>query len=128
MNIDESRVRELVLHARAYDAKEDVADSSADPDSSEDVDLLRSTHSDPERRAIAALIDGLDEEAQAELVALYWIGRGDFEGAEYASAVAQAKERHTGPTSGYLLGVPLLGDHLETGLDAVLEAGVADDA
>ena len=128
MNISETKVRELVLHVRAYDVKEDVEDTSGAPDSAEDVDLLRARADDPTRRELTDIIDGLDAEAQAELVALYWIGRGDYEGAEYADVVTEAKARHTGPTSSYLLGVPLLGDHIEAGLDAVLAAGVADDA
>jgi len=49
MNIDERKVRELILHARAYDVKEDVPDSSADRDSAEDVDLLRAGPGDPVR-------------------------------------------------------------------------------
>lgn len=128
MNIDERKVRELILHARAYDAKEDVPDSSADRDSAEDVDLLRAGPGDPVRTELTDLIDALDDEAKAELVALYWIGRGDFEGADYVAAVAEAHARKTGPTSSYLLGAPLLGDQLESGLDAVIQAGVADEA
>ncbi|MGD2132046.1 MAG: DUF3775 domain-containing protein [Maricaulaceae bacterium] len=128
MNIDEAKVRELALHARAYDAKEDVTDPSGDPESGEDVDLMRSTRGDPGRQEMADIIDGLDEEAQAELVAFYWIGRGDYEGGDFATVVAEARGRKTGSTSGYLLGAPLLGDHLEAGLDAVLDADTADDA
>lgn len=128
MNIDERKVRELIVHARAYDAKEDVPDSSGDPDSSDDVDLLRSGDVDVTRAEIRDIVDGLDEEAQAELVAFYWIGRGDYDGADYPEAVTEARARKTGPTSAYLLGAPLLGDHLEAGLDAVIEAGVGDEA
>ncbi len=73
-------------------------------------------------------LGNLDEEAQAELVALYWIGRGDFEAKDFPRAVGEARARRTTPTADYLLGAPLVGDYLELGLDAVIEADVYDDA
>lgn len=121
MTLDADKVRELILHVRAYDAKEEVGDSAADPDAVEDADLMRTDDDDPERAIIAEFIADLDEDSQAELVALYWIGRGDFEAGEFAAAATQAKERKTVPTEDYLLSAPMLGDHLEAGLDAVDE-------
>ena len=58
----------------------------------------------------------MDEDEQCELVALAWIGRGDLTAEEWASAVSQARERRKGPTSEYLLGIPLLASFLEGGL------------
>ena len=52
----------------------------------------------------------------AALVALAWIGRGDFEPDEWRSAVAEASERAEGPTWKYLLGMALLPDYLEDAL------------
>ena len=127
MNVSEKNVREIVLRARAYDAKEDVADPSGDPESSEEVDILRSRPSDVDRSELVDEIESLDEDAQAELVALYWIGRGDIDAGEFPAAVAEAKTRRTAPTGQYLVGSALLGDYLEAGLDAVIEAGVADE-
>ena len=40
----------------------------------------------------------------------------------------EARARRTGSAAEYLLGAPLLGDQLEIGLDAVIEADVYDDA
>jgi len=130
MNIAEKMVRTLIDRARAYDSKEQIDDFEKDPDSGETdaVDSLLTGDTDPIRTEIEDWLGSLDEEAQAELVALYWIGRGDFDGPDFPRAVSEARNRRTGPTPDYLLGAPMLGDYLELGLDAVIEADVFDDA
>ena len=52
-------------------------------------------------------------------VALTWVGRGDFAAEEWDDALTAARDRRTGPTADYLLGVPLLGDLLEEGFTAL---------
>lgn len=130
MNIAEKTVRELILRARGYDGKEQVDDFERDPDTGEldAVEQFETGEKDPGREEIENWISALDEEAQAELVALYWIGRGDYEGRDFVQSVKDARERRTTPTADYLLGAPLMGDYIELGLDAVIEAGVYDDA
>ncbi len=119
MALDFDKVRELILHVRAYDAKDEVLDGSGDPESGEDADLMRTNADDPDRAVMAQLIAALDEDAQAELVALFWVGRGDFYAEEFEDAAREAKRSKTTPTEDYLLGAPLLGDHLEAGIDAM---------
>ena len=51
-------------------------------------------------------------------VALVWIGRGDYEADDWASAVAAAADQGEAPTWKYLLGIPLLPDYLEDALSA----------
>ena len=130
MNIAEKMVRTLIDRARAYDSKEQIEDYEPDPDSHETdaVDSLLTGDYDPIRTEIEDWLSALDEEAQAELVALYWIGRGDFDGPDFPRAVREARSRRSGPTEDYLLGAPMLGDYIEIGLDSVLEANVYDDA
>jgi len=65
------------------------------------------------------LIDDLNVDEAAELIALMWIGRGDYDAAEWAEAVNEARQRDLRRTSKYLLGMPLLGDWLEEGLEAI---------
>ncbi len=130
MNMAEKSVRSLIMRARAYDSKEQIDDFQSDPDSSE-IDMVESMLTgdrDPIRDEIKNWIDCLDEESQVELVALYWIGRGDFDGNDFIAAVREAQARRSSPTADYLLGAPMLGDFLEAGLDAVIAADVFDDA
>lgn len=71
--------------------------------------------SEPE---IRGFIDRLSEDAQAELVALMWIGRGSFEKEELADALETARREATTPCADYLIGTPHLSDHLEAALEA----------
>lgn len=74
---------------------------------------------EPELRAF---IDRLNEDEQASLVALMWVGRDSFTADELAEAYATAKTEATTPTADYLIGTPHLSDHLENGLE---ELGVS---
>ncbi|MCR4283373.1 MAG: DUF3775 domain-containing protein, partial [Bauldia sp.] len=53
---------------------------------------------------------------QIDLVAIAWLGRGDYTAADWASVRAEAAGAHNRNTANYLLGMPLLGDYLEEGL------------
>jgi rubrerythrin len=64
-------------------------------------------------------IEGLNEDEQAHLVALAWVGRGAYEPEDYAEAVATAFAEKSTPTSDYLMGMPHLAENLEAGLEAM---------
>lgn len=64
-------------------------------------------------------IDELNEEQQVALIALAWIGRGDYEAEEWAEALKLAAERNVkGDASAYLSGMEGLGDLLSEGVGA----------
>ncbi|MEP9389475.1 DUF3775 domain-containing protein [Mesorhizobium sp. KR9-304] len=65
------------------------------------------------------IIHELNVDEKAELIALTWIGRGDYEPAEFADAVNEARQRNYRSTARYLLGMPMLGDWLDEGLEAI---------
>ena len=64
-----------------------------------------------------SFIRDLNEDEQASLVALAWIGRGSFGPEELEEALATARAERTNRTDEYLLGMPLLPDYLEEALD-----------
>ena len=64
-------------------------------------------------------IAGLNEDEQASLVAVLWIGRDSFDADELEEAIRTARAERTTPTEDYLMGEPLLADLLEAGLDAL---------
>ena len=64
-------------------------------------------------------LEGMNEDELADLVALVWVGRGDFEAEEFEDARRAAMEQATIPTNEYLKGVDHLAEHLEAGLDAM---------
>ncbi|MCU4651514.1 DUF3775 domain-containing protein [Roseibacterium sp. SDUM158016] len=68
---------------------------------------------------LRAFVDRLNEDEQAELVALFWVGRGSFEAEDWDEAVSTARAEATTPTADYLLGSPHFADHLEAGAEAM---------
>lgn len=65
------------------------------------------------------LIGDLNVDEAAELVAIAWIGRGDYDATEWNEALAEARNRGNKRTAKYLLGMPMLSDWLESGLEAI---------
>jgi hypothetical protein len=111
----------IVLKARAYDAEVaavDPDDSSNDADDRA-VDILEEGRNSPNGAELRAAIASLDQDARTALVALTWVGRGDFDAEDWEEALAAAAASRDGPTSRYLMGMPLLGDLLEQGADAL---------
>ncbi|HEY6633692.1 MAG TPA: DUF3775 domain-containing protein [Rhizobiaceae bacterium] len=73
---------------------------------------------DQTAQELRQIIQELNVDEAAELIALTWIGRGDYEAAEFADAVAEARQRNYRPAR-YLLDMPMLGDWLEEALEAI---------
>ncbi len=77
---------------------------------------------------LRAFLDRLNEDEAAELVAMFWVGRGSFDAEDWAEAVATARAEATVPTADYLLGSPHFSDHLEAGAEAMgLDIADAED-
>ena len=108
----------IIVKARELDVQEDVVeeDYGGSPIDEGFRGVLASYADDPTFEELRAFIDALNEDEQCELVALAWLGRGDYTIDEWPEALALARSRRTGPTSEYLLGIPVLGDYLEEGM------------
>ncbi|WP_026380984.1 DUF3775 domain-containing protein [Afifella pfennigii] len=74
---------------------------------------------DQTEEELRELIDDLNVDEAADLVAIVWIGRGDYGAEDWDEARSEARSRAAGKTSAYLLGMPLLADHIEAGLDTL---------
>jgi hypothetical protein len=121
MDIAVEKVRELIEYLRMLDGKEDAGSwGEADDAFQEDTgDVHVSAAGDGTEQQIRGVINGLNVDEKADLVAMVWIGRGDFEVSEWPVAHRRAVERATGSTARYLLGIPNVGDLLEEGLAAM---------
>ena len=71
------------------------------------------------RTELHDFIASLNEDEQAALTAVMWIGRDSFDADDLEEAVATARAEKTVPTEDYLMGEPRLADLLEAGLDAL---------
>ncbi|WP_435230318.1 DUF3775 domain-containing protein [Pseudopelagicola sp. nBUS_20] len=79
--------------------------------------VLMSRELDRAEGELRGFIDRLNEDEQASLVAIMWVGRDAFSTDELSEAIATAKAEATTPTADYLLGTPHLSDHLENGME-----------
>lgn len=118
LNISVSMVHEIVLHARAYDVKVAPGASSdaSNPIDDDEMRILESRRDDNTGPELRAVINGLNDSEAVDLIALAWVGRGDFDRASFEEARALAMDRHGDRNADYLMGMPLLGDYLEEGL------------
>lgn len=124
MDIALDKVCELILRAREFDVKEGVTDpdSGSNPIDDGARDVLTATSDDPTEEEIREFIAGLNEDERHDLVALVWLGRGDYEAEEWPAAVRAAREREAAAAqdaASYLLGIPNLPDLLGEGLAAL---------
>lgn len=115
--INTEKVCFIVVKARELESEDEGMDADAS-NATDDrfVSVLTEEAFETIRAEISSFIDNMDEEEQAELVSLAWIGRGDFSADEWDDAMREARARREGPTSAYLIGLPLLSSYLENGL------------
>ena len=115
--INSDKVCFVIIKAREFDVQ--VEDQEADDSNATDdnfASVFASEEDDSVHKELKAFIDAMDEDEQCELVALCWLGRGDFSTDEWDDAVAEARSRRQGSTAEYLIGTPLVSDYLEEGL------------
>ena len=107
----------IIVKAREFDVKE--GDSYDGQGGEDEGDVLQDRASDPTEAELTSWIDDLTDTQSAELVALMWLGRDDGDAAEFPALVEQARQSRRTRTSRYLLGEPLLADHIEAGLETL---------
>lgn len=108
----------ILLRAREFDEKvEDTdPDSGSDPADDGAVDVLEDTKDDATEAELADAISGLNDDERLDLIALIWIGRGDFSLDEWGEARQAARDITRERTPRYVAGIPLVSDYLEEGL------------
>ena len=69
-------------------------------------------------RETVEFIAGLNVEEQTDLLALIWLGRGDYDLAEWDDALAEAEARIAARDPDYMIGDAALPQYLGDGLEA----------
>jgi hypothetical protein len=116
LEISTDKIGFVIQKAREMAAKVAAWDDSATSD--HDAESILEDFSDDATQAeLKEFIRDLNEDEQVSLVALAWIGRGSFSTEELDEALATARAERVNRTEDYLLGMPLLPDYLEEGLD-----------
>jgi hypothetical protein len=117
LEISPSKVARVIIRARELDAKTGRWDSSSDDADADSI--LESRGSDATEDELRSYIADLNDDEQASLVAVMWIGRDTSTADDLDEAIETAKIEKSAPTEEYLLGIPLLSDYLETGLEVL---------
>lgn len=119
LEISLDKVCFIIVKAREFDAKDVATDVDSGSNASDDDmrDVLEDMPGDAVVAELTGFIDGMTDNERIDLVTLMWLGRDDDNMVEEWEALREeAKRAGTETTARYLLGTPLLGDHLEAGL------------
>jgi hypothetical protein len=118
LSISPEKVCFIVIKAREFDVKDIVTEPDPASNAADDamVSVLEDHPDDPTAHELRSFINALTEDEQVDLVALTWLGRGDAAIDDWEQLRAEAARLHNARTAAYLLGKPMLADHLEEGL------------
>ena len=111
-------VAAVVDLARALQGKEETDAEQATEDANSEAALLQETPDDMTEDALRQFIDELNEDEQASLIALAWVGRGDYGSEDWEEARSLAAERNQADAAAYLMDMDMLGDLLAEGVAA----------
>lgn len=118
LNISVEKLCFLIVKAREYDAKVpgDDGENGSNPSDDREVSVLEETSENGVAEELSSALDGLNDDEKIEVLAMVWLGRGDYEAEDWPNALEEATKVHNWRETQYLLGIPQLGDLLEDGL------------
>ena len=117
LDINPDIVCSIIARAREFHAKEEVViPNVGDDDADWGMQILADHANDPSFQELKTNIDDLEPDQQVTLVALMWLGRGDYTTEEWQEALVFARESWNHRTAEYLIGTPLVADYLQEGL------------
>ena len=118
MHIRHETLCSLIAMAREFQAKEQVCIPQDGDSSSEDwaLQMLADHGNDYNVSEFRSIVRDLSERQRAELVALMWLGRGDYSAEEWETAVDDAVGDYSIRAADYLLAHPMVSDYFEEGL------------
>jgi hypothetical protein len=118
LNIPLTTIGWIIVKAREFDVKDADTGDGDGSDGGDPMGVLEDRAGDPTFSELTSWIEDLNDNQKAELVALFWLGRGDADADEFSALVGEAQgQQRKGSTARYLLGSPMLGDYLEEGLE-----------
>lgn len=118
LEIDPDKVCFIIVMTREFETQEPaIDDDQTAAESEDDIDVEHDAETeDATFEEVKSFIEALNWDEQCQLVALTWLGRGDFTLSEWGEAIKTANDEHNDRTADYLLGIPLLPDYLTEGL------------
>ena len=119
LNIALDKVCFIIIKAREFDVKEDAEteEDGSNPADDDMREVLANYPDDATYQELKSFLQDMNEDEMADLIALSWLGRGDYTGKEWAEAQRESRTVIDKKATDYLLGIPLLADFLEEGLN-----------
>ncbi len=119
LGISLETVATIVTMSRALQGTEEPDADEAIEDADSETALLTESPDDISDDALKLFIGELNEDEQASLIALTWVGRGDYGPEEWDEALRLSHERNEGQDAAtYLLNMDMVGDLLAEGVAA----------
>ncbi len=122
LNINLDTVLWVVNLTREFHAKEEVVFPDSSMEGNDDdwaIQMLADHGSDLTLQELRSGVQGLDRELQAELLALKWLGRGDYAAEEWEDALQEAIDNWSPEIMDRLIATPLISEYLLEALDAL---------
>jgi hypothetical protein len=118
LDINPDIVCRIIRKAAQFHAKEEVVIPDGPAGAGDDgaMQVLADHRNDATFIELRTAIHDLEPDQQVTLVALMWLGRGDYDAEEWDEALAEACRRWNPHAAEYLLATPLVADYLEEGL------------
>ncbi|HHF7344962.1 TPA: DUF3775 domain-containing protein [Legionella feeleii] len=120
LNINPEIVCALIEKAKIFHSKEEVTFGEDMPDSEYEYDwaqVLADHQDDLTYLEVRTTINDLDPAQKIDLLALMYLGRGDFEANDWSSAHKEAKARLAPNLTDYLFSKPLIASYWEQSLE-----------
>jgi Protein of unknown function (DUF3775) len=121
LSISLEKLAYIVIKAREFDAKVDPVeeDPGSNPADDDEREVLEDYGDDTTYQELVEALEGLNEDEISELIALVWIGRGEYDAKEWDDALSEARDSRDQRAVSYLTGIPDLGDEIEEGLSSL---------
>jgi len=118
LSISLEKLGYIITKAREFAVAVPPVDEQSGSNPSDDAewDVLEASADNPAYQELVAAIDSLNDPERIELLALTWLGRGDYSKDEWQETIGEARRIHDNKETDYLTGTPLLADYLEEGL------------
>jgi hypothetical protein len=118
LDINPDTICNLIGKAREFHAKEEVVIPERPNNPTDDwaLQVLADHRDDWTFREMKSTIGDLEPDQQYQLLALVWLGRGDYAIDEWPVAVEEASASWTPTMAEQLIAIPYLADYLDEGL------------
>ena len=119
LNINPEVVCAIIEKCQEFHAKEEVSiphENEWDGDDDWAMQILADHAGDGTLQELKYIIQDLEPNHQVELVALIWLGRGDYADDEWNDALREAHANWNSRTAEYVIATPLVAEYLLEGL------------